>query len=91
VAEAQQQTSAMQKPAAHISFFTLVQPASKSVWVAGLLTLFFGPMGMLYSTRAGCYVMTAVSIALSFSVKGWIPWLVFWPACIVWAVMAARD
>jgi hypothetical protein len=87
----QQQKSSSQKPAAHISFFTLVRPASKSVWVAGLLTLFFGPMGMLYSTRAGCYVMTTVSIAMSFSVKGWIPWLIFWPLCIFWAVMAARD
>jgi hypothetical protein len=87
----QKQTSSSQKPAAHISFFTLVQPASKSVWVAGLLTLFFGPMGMLYSTRAGCYVMTVVSIALSLSVRGWIVWLIFWPLCIFWAIMAARD
>jgi len=90
-AEAQQQKASSQKPAVHIPFFTLVQPASKSVWVAGLLTLFFGPMGMLYSTKAGCYVMTAVSIAMSFSVRGWIPWLVFWPVCIFWAAMAARD
>jgi hypothetical protein len=86
-----QQESSSQKPVVHIPFFTLVPPASKSVWAAGLLTLFLGPMGMIYSTKAGFYVMSAVSIVLSFSAKGWIPWLVFWPACIFWAVMAARD
>ena len=90
-AGAQERKASSQKTAAPIPFFTLVQPASKNVWVAGLLTLFLGPMGMLYSTRAGCYVMTTISIAMSFTVRGWIPWLIFWPICIIWAVMAARD
>jgi hypothetical protein len=78
------------KPALYLPSFELIKPTSKSVWIAALLTLFFGPLGMLYSTVAGALVMFAVYVFLRLFVGGLLVWAV-WPVCIFWAAMAARD
>jgi hypothetical protein len=63
---------------------------SKNVWVAALLALFLGPPGMIYSTPIGALVMSVVSIPVWFF-GGALLALACWLACIIWAVMAARD
>ena len=60
----------------------------KSVGLALLLTFFFGPLGMLYSTVTGGVVMFFVSLFVGFFTLG-IGLLVTWPICIVWAMVAA--
>jgi hypothetical protein len=63
---------------------------SKNVWVAALLALLLGPPGMIYSTPIGALVMSVVSIPILVFGGRLLTFLV-WPACIFWAVMAARD
>ena len=69
-----------------------MEPLRKNLWVAGLMAVFFGPIGMTYSTTTGALVMSMVSCIFLF-VRGPLAWLgvLIWPACIVWAVLAARD
>lgn len=72
----------------------VVRPA-KSVAVALVLTFFFGPLGMLYSTVSGALIMLAVLFFGGFLVFG-LFWLGLWPtawvASMVWgAVAAARS
>jgi uncharacterized RDD family membrane protein YckC len=61
---------------------------SKSVGIAILLTVLFGPLGMLYSTVPGALIMIAISIVLGFFTLGF-SLLLTWPASIVWGAMAA--
>ena len=68
----------------------IVVTSPKSVGVALLLTFFFGPLGMLYSTVAGALVMFFVSVLVAFISLG-IGLLVTWPICMVWAAMAASS
>jgi hypothetical protein len=62
----------------------------KSVGIAILLTFFFGPLGMLYSTVPGALVMLAVSVVLGLMTAGFSIFLT-WPVCIVWAAIAAHN
>jgi len=68
----------------------LAQPQVKNVWVAVLLALFAGPLGMIYSTVPGALVMSAATvIALFVSIK-----IALWllpVVCAVWAGQAARS
>ena len=60
----------------------------KSVGVSIILTVLFGPLGMLYSTVAGGATMMVVSlivVALTFG----IGLFVIWPICVAWGAMAA--
>lgn len=66
----------------------VVVRAPKSVGVAILLTVFFGPLGMLYSTVPGALVMMAVSILLAIVTAGLSVFLT-WPICVIWGAMAA--
>lgn len=68
----------------------------KSVGVAFLLTFFFGPLGMFYSTVSGALIMLAVLIFGGFVagvVTLGLAWLVWWPLVwlisIVWGCVAA--
>jgi hypothetical protein len=63
---------------------------TKSVGVALLLTFFFGPLGMLYSTVTGALVMIVVSIVLGVFTLGF-SFLVTWPVCMIWGTMAAST
>lgn len=68
----------------------VIVKSQKSVGVALLLTFFFGPLGMLYSTVKGAIVMFFVTlIALVFTLG--IGCLFTWPICMIWAAMAARN
>jgi hypothetical protein len=62
----------------------------KSAVLAFVLTFFFGPFGMLYSTVAGGLVMLLVDIILVPLTFGLIlP--ILWPIQLVWAVVAANN
>jgi len=63
---------------------------SKSVGVAFILTFFFGPLGMLYSTVTGAIVMLIVSFFAGLFTLG-VGLLFTWPICIIWGCIAASD
>ena len=70
---------------------TLAQPQVKNVWVAVLLGLFLGPLGMVYCTYLGAFVMLIAEI-VSAIYCGKMVTLVGVPvACAVWAGLAARS
>jgi hypothetical protein len=62
----------------------------KSVGVALLLTFFFGPLGMLYSTVVGALVMMGLGFVLGILTLG-LWFLVAWPIQMVWAAVAASN
>jgi len=64
----------------------------KSIVISLLLTLFFGPFGMLYSTVTGAIVMLILYLALGVPTLGWAlvglhPIAMIWGA---WAVDRAN-
>lgn len=67
----------------------------KSVPFAILLTLFFGPFGMLYSTPVGALTMIAANviivIPLCFVVVGFFLIPVTWVIQILWAAYACDN
>ena len=62
----------------------------KSVGVAILLTVLFGPLGMLYSTVPGALVMILVSLVLGVMTAG-ISFFITWPICIIWGALAVDS
>ena len=66
----------------------VVVGSKKSVAVAAILSLFFGPLGMLYSTVSGAIVMFFVGLVLILSV-GYPAFFVLIPAYVGWAMVAA--
>jgi hypothetical protein len=62
----------------------------KSVGTAIVLAIFFGPLGMLYSTVTGGLVLLAVNIVLGIPTLGTVLFIT-WPAGIVWAAVAANT
>lgn len=68
----------------------VVVSETKSVGVAILLTILFGPLGMLYSTVSGALVMIAVSIVLAFFTLGFSI-LLTWPISVIWGALAAST
>jgi len=66
----------------------VVQGVGKSTMVAVILSLFFGPLGMLYSTVLGGIIMLIISIVVGLFTLGF--GLIFtWPICVIWAALAA--
>lgn len=59
----------------------------KSVAASILLTIFFGPLGLFYTTAEGALIMCVVTF---FSMFTGIGLLIAWPACVVWGAMAAE-
>lgn len=62
----------------------------KSVGVAVLLSILFGPLGMLYSTVLGGIIMLVVSLLVAVVTLGF-GLVVTWPICVVWAAIAANS
>ncbi|MCB0693373.1 MAG: hypothetical protein H6568_10945 [Lewinellaceae bacterium] len=62
----------------------------KSVGLAVVLALLFGPLGMLYVTVSGAVVMFFVALVLSVITLGFgLP--LAWIACVIWALKAAEK
>ncbi len=68
---------------------TIVYIERKSVGLALLLTILFGPLGMLYSTVMGALIMLVVTSVLAYFTFG-ASLFVTWPLCVVWGCLAAR-
>jgi hypothetical protein len=59
------------------------------VGIAILLSFLFGPLGMLYSTIIGGFVMLVVNIAVFFLTAGF-GLCVTWPLYVLWAAVSAH-
>ena len=60
----------------------------KSVVLSLVLTFFFGPFGMLYSTVIGAIVMLVLYVAIGIPTLGW-GIAVLHPIAMVWGAVAA--
>ncbi len=60
----------------------------KSLALSLVLTIFFGPLGMLYSTVEGALIMCVVTFFAMFTGIGL---LIAWPVCVVWGAMAVEN
>ena len=70
----------------------------KSVGVAFVLTFFFGPLGMLYSTVSGALIMLGASLfgaffigIMTLGLGLFIWWPAIWVTSIVWGCVAAGN
>ncbi len=63
---------------------------SKSVVLALILTFFFGPFGMLYSTIAGGLIMLVLAGLVGFFTAGFGLFFV-WPVQMLWAGISASN
>lgn len=66
-----------------------------SVLAAGLLALFFGPVGLLYSSVLGAAITSATLLVIGLPIALFYPpWMfaaavLVTPLCVIWAVLAA--
>jgi hypothetical protein len=67
-----------------------VVTATKSMGVSILLTVLFGPLGMLYSTVIGAVIMGVVSLLVGIFTLGF-GLLITWPICIIWGAVATNT
>ncbi len=68
----------------------VVTRSPKSVGISIALTLFFGPLGMFYSTIIGAIIMSIISIIVGIFTMG-IGLLVIWPINVIWAAIATNS
>lgn len=62
----------------------------KSVFLAVVLTFFFGPLGLFYASTWGAAVLITIAAVGVVPTIGYV--LVFvWPASIAWAAVAASN
>ncbi|WP_404384891.1 hypothetical protein [Caenispirillum salinarum] len=62
----------------------------KSMGMALLLTLLFGPLGMIYATILGSIIMLVVTLAVGAFTLGF-GLLITWPICLLWTAMAVSG
>jgi hypothetical protein len=67
----------------------VVVSAPKSVGVAIILTVLFGPLGMFYSTIVGAITMMIISAIVALLTVG-LGLIFTWPVCIIWGALAAK-
>ena len=65
-------------------------PQRKSTILALVLTIFLGPIGMLYSTIPGAIIMAVLYVVIGIPTLGW-GIAVLHPIAIVWGVWAAHN
>ncbi|RXH58042.1 hypothetical protein [Granulicella sibirica] len=63
-------------------------PQRKSIVLSLILTFFFGPFGMLYSTVVGALVMLVLYVALGIPTLGWAL-AGLHPIAMIWGAWAA--
>lgn len=59
----------------------------KSPAIAFVLTLLLGPVGLFYSSVVGGIFMLTITLIVALAAGG-SAFLVTWPICIVWGVIA---
>ncbi|EKV30132.1 hypothetical protein C882_4532 [Caenispirillum salinarum AK4] len=62
----------------------------KSMGMALLLTLLFGPLGMIYATILGAIIMLVVTLAVGTFTLGF-GLLITWPVCLIWTAMSVAG
>ena len=62
----------------------------KSVGISILLTVLFGPLGMLYSTIQGGIIMVILSLIVGFLTFGF-GLIVIWPISIIWGAVSVNS
>ena len=78
-----------QKPAP-VKPQVIVVQSLKSMGLGLLLTLIFGPLGMLYSSIIGAVIMFVVSAVVGFLTLG-LGLIVIWPICLGWTYAAIKK
>ncbi|WP_018674549.1 hypothetical protein [Riemerella columbina] len=68
----------------------IVVTPTKSVGISLLLTFFFGPIGMLYSTVSGAIIMFIISCIVGIFTLG-VGLFITWPICMIWGAIAANN
>ncbi|CAN0575788.1 unnamed protein product, partial [Laminaria digitata] len=61
----------------------------KSMGVAILLAIAFGPIGLLYASVTGGVVMFVVSLIV-LPLTFFLGLIITWPACVIWAAIAVN-
>jgi hypothetical protein len=67
---------------------TIIYIERKSIGLALLLAIIFGPLGMLYSTVAGALIMLVITGVLAVLTLG-LSLVITWPVCVLWSGLAA--
>jgi hypothetical protein len=68
----------------------VIVKAQKSVGISILLTVLFGPLGMLYSTIVGGIVMLVISLIVAIFTVGF-GLIITWPICVIWGAVAVNN
>ena len=68
----------------------VVTKSPKSMGISIALTLFFGPLGMFYSTIAGAIIMIILDVIVGIFTLG-IGLLFTWPIQVIWAAIATNS
>lgn len=68
----------------------VVSSGEKSMVASILLSLFFGPLGLLYASVTGGIVMLLICIVVGILTVGLGLFITF-PICIIWAVVATNT
>ena len=69
---------------------TVVVTPTKSMGISIILTILFGPLGMLYSTIWGGVIMFVISAIVGFLTVG-LGLIITWPICVIWAAVATSS
>lgn len=68
----------------------VVVGAQKSLGASILLTLFFGPLGLMYSTLTGGLIMLVLSVIIGIFTLGF--GLIFTQIiCVIWGIVAVNS
>ena len=68
----------------------VVTRSPKSVGISIALTLFFGPLGMFYSTIIGAIIMSIITLIVGIFTMG-IGLIIIWPINVIWAAIATNS
>ncbi len=68
----------------------IVTRSPKSMGISIALTLFFGPLGMFYSTIIGAIIMSIITLIVGIFTMG-IGLIVIWPINVIWAAIATSS
>lgn len=64
--------------------------STKNMWLAVLLGVAFGPLGLLYSTMSGAIIMFIVNLVIGLMTLGFVL-ILTWPVCGLWAFVATKS
>jgi hypothetical protein len=65
----------------------VVVTSTKNMGISIMLTILFGPFGMLYSTIWGAIIMAIIALVVGVLTLG-VGLCVIWPICIIWGAVA---